>query len=53
LLPSSRPRESIKSRQIPYGLAIVAGASLVFVGQMGLLKAKPERNRALVIRPLA
>jgi len=52
LLPSSGPRESIKSRQIPYGLAIVAGASLVFVGQLGLLKAKPERNRALVIRPL-
>ena len=52
LLPSSRPRESIKSRQIPYGLAIVAGASLVFVGQMGLLKAKPERNQALVIRSL-
>jgi prepilin peptidase CpaA len=53
LLPSSRPRQSMKSRQIPYGLAIVAGASLIFVGQLGLLKAKPERPRALTIEPLS
>lgn len=52
LLPSSRPREGIRSRQIPYGLAIVAGASLIFVGQLGLLKSKPERPRALTIEPL-
>ncbi|HEX6741579.1 MAG TPA: prepilin peptidase [Sphingomicrobium sp.] len=53
LLPSRRPRESIKGRQIPYGLAIVAGAALIFVGQMGLLKSKPERPTAESFRSLS
>ena len=52
LLPSAKPRESIKSRQIPYGLAIVAGSLLVFGGQLGLLKSKPERPSALDMRKL-
>ena len=52
LLPSRRPREGIKSRQIPYGLAIVAGSTLIFAGQMGYLKSKPERPRALTIEQL-
>ena len=47
LLPSRRERESIKNRKIPYGLAIVAGASLVFAGQAGLLKPKPEKVNPL------
>ena len=50
LLPSRRNREGIKSRQIPYGLAIVAGAALVFAGQMGLLKAKPLPPKLFVQR---
>ena len=40
------------SKGIPYALAIAAGASLVFAGQLGLLKPKPERPNPLVIRPL-
>ena len=31
------------SKGIPYGLAIVAGASLIFAGQLGLMKPKPEQ----------
>jgi prepilin peptidase CpaA len=34
-------RGGAKSKGIPYGLAIVAGASIVFAGQLGLMKAKP------------
>jgi prepilin peptidase CpaA len=29
------------SRNIPYGIAIAAGACLVFAGQLGLLQQKP------------
>lgn len=42
-----------KSKGIPYGMAIAAGAGVIFAGQMGLLKPKPEKPNALVIRPLS
>jgi prepilin peptidase CpaA len=32
-----------QSRGIPYGIAIAAGASLIFAGQYGLMKPKAER----------
>jgi len=51
LLPSRRERAGIKSRQIPYGIAIVAGAALVFAGQMGLMKAKPHLPPKFVVHP--
>ena len=31
-----------KSKGIPYGLALVAGASLIFAGQLGLMKPKAQ-----------
>lgn len=34
---------SARNRRIPYGLAIAAGACLVFAGQLGLMRPKPER----------
>jgi len=43
--------EGIKSRQIPYGIAIIAGAALVFAGQMGLMKAKPHLPPKFVVHP--
>jgi prepilin peptidase CpaA len=49
----ARSGEKYKSKGIPYGIAIAAGAAIIFSGQMGLLKAKPEPPRALQIRPLA
>lgn len=41
-----------QSKGIPYGIAIAAGAALIFSGQLGLFKSKPERPRALELRPL-
>lgn len=38
-----------QSKGIPYGIAIAAGASLIFVGQFGLLAPKPERHDPLAI----
>lgn len=38
-----------QSKGIPYGIAIAAGASLVFAGQFGLLAPKPERHNPLAI----
>ena len=35
-------RGGAKSKGIPYGLAIVAGASIVFAGQLGLMKPKAQ-----------
>ena len=35
-------RGGAKTKGIPYGLAIVTGASIVFAGQLGLMKAKPQ-----------
>ncbi len=46
-----RKSEGIKSRQIPYGIAIVAGAALVFAGQMGLMKAKPDLPPKFAVHP--
>jgi prepilin peptidase CpaA len=46
LLRRSRRRDDgkrIGQRQIPYGLAIVAGAALVFTGQLGFMAPKHER----------
>jgi prepilin peptidase CpaA len=36
-----------KSKGIPYGLALVAGASLIFAGQLGLMKPKPANPLAV------
>ena len=41
-----------QSKGIPYGIAIAAGAALIFSGQLGLFKSKPDRPRALELRPL-
>lgn len=38
-----------KSKGIPYGIAIAAGASLVFAGQAGLLKPQPEKVNPLAV----
>ncbi len=45
LFPSRRRegKGKIGSKGIPYGLAIVAGAALVFFGSLPAAKAKPER----------
>jgi prepilin peptidase CpaA len=45
----ARTGEKYKSKGIPYGMAIAAGASLVFAGQAGLLKAKPEKVNPLAV----
>lgn len=42
-----------QSKGIPYGIAIAAGATLIFSGQLGLFKSTPERPRALELRPLS
>lgn len=47
----TRPGSKYKSKGIPYGMAIAAGAGLIFAGQLGLLKTTPERPNAL-LRPL-
>jgi len=38
-----------QSKGIPYGIAIAAGASLIFAGQFGLMTPKPERHNPLAI----
>jgi prepilin peptidase CpaA len=38
--------------RIPYGLAIAAGAGLVFGAQLGAIEAKPEKANPLAFRPL-
>ncbi|MFL6752863.1 MAG: prepilin peptidase [Sphingomicrobium sp.] len=48
----TRAGAKYKSKGIPYGMAIAAGAGVIFAGQMGLLKPKSEKPNALVIRPL-
>ena len=48
----ARSDRSKISKGIPYGLAIVAGAGLVFSGQLGLLKTKPERPAAFTVKPM-
>lgn len=45
-------RGGAKSKGIPYGLAIVAGASIVFAGQLGLLKPKPQPPNPFVFQPI-
>ena len=35
-------RGGANSKGIPYGLAIVAGASIIFAGQLGLMKSKAQ-----------
>ena len=40
------------SARIPYGLAISAGAILVFGAQLGMLDARPEKVNPLEFRPL-
>ena len=45
----ARLGKKYQSKGIPYGIAIAAGASLIFVGQFGLLAPKPERHDPLAI----
>lgn len=45
----NRTGEKYKSKGIPYGIAIAAGASLVFAGQAGLLKSRAERVNPLAV----
>jgi prepilin peptidase CpaA len=39
---ATRDGKKYKSKGIPYGIAIAAGAALVFAGEYGLLKSKPQ-----------
>ena len=48
---SARSGEKYTSKGIPYGVAIAAGASLVFAGQLGLFK--PDRPNPLEVRSLS
>jgi prepilin peptidase CpaA len=41
-----------KSKGIPYGIAIAAGAALIFAGQFGLLKTKPQHVNPLSVDTL-
>jgi prepilin peptidase CpaA len=41
-----------KSKGIPYGLALVAGASLIFAGQLGLMKPKSQPVNPLAVTTL-
>lgn len=43
--------QRIGQSQIPYGLAIVAGAALIFAGQLGVLEPKHERPNPLSVQP--
>lgn len=45
-------RGGAKSKGIPYGLAIVAGASIVFAGQLGLMKAKAKPADVFAVQPI-
>ena len=52
LARGARTGKKYQSKGIPYGIAIAAGAGLIFAGQLGWMTAKPERPNPLVIRPL-
>jgi Flp pilus assembly protein protease CpaA len=45
-------RGGAKSKGIPYGIAIVAGASIVFAGQLGLMKSKAQPPDVFKMQPL-
>jgi prepilin peptidase CpaA len=49
---AAAPRANHASNRIPYGLAIVAGALLVFGAQLNAFGAKPERPNPLELAPL-
>ena len=44
-------RGGVKSKGIPYGLAIVTGASIVFAGQLGLMKSKTKSPDVFAVQP--
>ena len=44
-------RNGAKTKGIPYGVAIVAGASIVFAGQLGLMKYKAEPANVFAVQP--
>jgi prepilin peptidase CpaA len=44
-------RGGAKSKGIPYGMAIAAGASIVFAGQLGLMKAKAQPANVFAVQP--
>lgn len=46
-------RGDTKDAGIPYGLAIVAGSSIVFAAQYGLFAPEPAKPNPLAIRPLS
>jgi prepilin peptidase CpaA len=49
---ATREGKKYKSKGIPYGLAIAAGAVLVFTSQMGLLKSQPTQPNIIEYQPL-
>lgn len=49
---ATREGKKYKSKGIPYGLAIAAGAILVFTSQLGLLKSKPQQPNIIEYQPL-
>jgi prepilin peptidase CpaA len=48
--PTGERRKRIGSKGIPYGLAIVAGACLVFAGQLGWMQPKAEKPNPFAVR---
>ena len=44
-------RGGAKSKGIPYGMAIAAGASIIFAGQLGLMKAKAQPANVFAVQP--
>ena len=49
---ATREGKKYKSKGIPYGLAIAAGAVLVFTSQLGLLQSKPVKPNIIDYQPL-
>jgi prepilin peptidase CpaA len=47
------PVQKRASSRIPYGVAIVSGASIAFAAQMGAIGPKPDAPNPLAIRPLS
>ncbi|MGZ2411060.1 prepilin peptidase CpaA [Sphingomonas sp. F9_3S_D5_B_2] len=45
------PKRKLGSGRIPYGLAIAAGACLVFAGQLGMLQQKPQKSDPFSMAP--
>jgi len=50
-LAARRVRGKSTSKGIPYGIALVAGASIVFAGQLGLMKPKAQPANVFAVQP--